>query len=185
MNCIAMRQLKYHEEKLLKKTDFLNWKQEKHHRENDVIRRYHLQERDDYVKYNNLVGNITQLANRLKNLPIHDIERQKHASLLVDKLYAMGVIPTKKMSAVERVTVSAFCRRRLPVVLVKLRMASTLKEAVSYVEQGHIRVGPNVMTDPAFLISRTLEDFVTWTDTSKLKRKVMDYNDTLDDFDLL
>ncbi len=42
-----------------------------------------------------------------------------------------------------------------------------------------------VVTDPAFLVTRMMEDFVTWVDTSKLKRKVMKYNDKLDDFDLL
>ena len=51
--------------------------------------------------------------------------------------------------------------------------------------QGHIRVGPDTVTDPAFLVTRTFEDFVTWVDTSKIKRKVMKYNDKLDDFDLL
>lgn len=30
-----------------------------------------------------------------------------------------------------------------------------------------------------------MEDFVTWVDTSKIKRKVLKYNDKLDDYDLL
>jgi U3 small nucleolar ribonucleoprotein protein IMP3 len=30
-----------------------------------------------------------------------------------------------------------------------------------------------------------MEDFVTWVDTSKIKRKVLQYNDRLDDYDLL
>ena len=30
-----------------------------------------------------------------------------------------------------------------------------------------------------------MEDFVTWVDTSKIKRKVLRYNDKLDDYDLL
>ena len=51
--------------------------------------------------------------------------------------------------------------------------------------QGHVRVGPNVVTDPAFLVTRSLEDFLTWVDGSKIKRAVMKYNDKLDDFDLL
>ena len=29
-----------------------------------------------------------------------------------------------------------------------------------------------------------MEDFVTWVDTSKLKRTVASYNDELDDYDL-
>ena len=41
------------------------------------------------------------------------------------------------------------------------------------------------VTDPAHLVSRSMEDFVTWVDTSKIKRKVLRYNDKLDDYDLL
>ena len=58
-------------------------------------------------------------------------------------------------------------------------------QAVSIVEQGHIRCGPEVVTDPTFLVSRQMEDYVTWVDTSRIKRTVMKYNDKLDDFDLL
>ena len=51
--------------------------------------------------------------------------------------------------------------------------------------QGHIRIGPEIVTDPAFLVTRTMEDFVTWVDTSKIKRKVLKYSDKLDDYLLL
>ena len=98
----------------------------------------------------------------------------------------MGVLPVKKsLAQVERLSTSSFCRRRLAVVMVRVHMAETLREAVTFVEQGHVRVGPQTVTDPAFLVTRDMEDFVTWVDTSKIKRKVMQYNDKLDDFDLL
>jgi len=32
---------------------------------------------------------------------------------------------------------------------------------------------------------RTLEDFVTWVDSSKIKKTIAKYNDKLDDFTLL
>lgn len=51
--------------------------------------------------------------------------------------------------------------------------------------QGHVRVGPETITDPAYHVTRSMEDFVTWVDTSKIRRKVLKYNDKLDDFDLL
>lgn len=105
---------------------------------------------------------------------------------LLDKLYNMGLIPTKKSLALcDKLNTSAFCRRRLAVVLVRLKMAETMKEAVTFVEQGHLRVGPETITEPAFLVTRNMEDFVTWVDTSKIKRKVLKYNDKLDDYDLL
>uniref|UniRef100_A0ACD5UUR2 Uncharacterized protein n=1 Tax=Avena sativa TaxID=4498 RepID=A0ACD5UUR2_AVESA len=98
----------------------------------------------------------------------------------------MGVIPTKKsLVKCEELSVSAFCRRRLATVLVKLKVAEHLKEAVTYIEQGHVRVGPETVTDPAFLVTRNMEDFITWVDTSKIKKKVMEYNGALDDYDAM
>ncbi len=48
-----------------------------------------------------------------------------------------------------------------------------------------MRVGPEVVTDPAFIVTRSMADFVTWVDSSKIKRTIAAYNDTLDDFDML
>lgn len=70
-------------------------------------------------------------------------------------------------------------------VLTYNKFAENLKEAVTYIEQGHIRVGPDTVTDPAYLVTRNMEDFITWVDSSKIKRKVMEYNDALDDYDAL
>ena len=32
---------------------------------------------------------------------------------------------------------------------------------------------------------RNIEDFVTWVDSSKIKKNIMKYRDAMDDFDLL
>lgn len=50
-----MRKLKFHEKKLLKKVNFLEWKREGGHREAHVMHRYHVTGRDDYKKYNLLI----------------------------------------------------------------------------------------------------------------------------------
>lgn len=55
-------------------------------------------------------------------------------------------------------------------------MSEYVKNATDLIEQGHVRVGTEVVKDPAFLVSRTLEDFVTWVDSSKIRRHVMEYN---------
>ncbi|KAJ6733369.1 30S 40S RIBOSOMAL PROTEIN [Salix koriyanagi] len=98
----------------------------------------------------------------------------------------MGVIPSRKSLALcDRLSVSSFCRRRLSTVLMRLKFAEHLKEAVTNIEQGHLRVGPEIVTDPSFLVTRNMEDFVTWVDTSKIKRKVLEYNEKLDDYDAM
>ena len=44
---------------------------------------------------------------------------------------------------------------------------------------------PETVTDPAFMVTRVLEDFVTWTDSSKIRRKIQSYHNMVDDYDLL
>ena len=67
-----MRELKFHEKKLLKKVDFLSWKKDAGLREIAVLRRYHVQNRDDYTKYNKIVGQITKIVAKLKTLKSSD-----------------------------------------------------------------------------------------------------------------
>jgi len=50
-------------------------------------------------------------------------------------------------------------------------------QAVRTIEQGHIRVGPTPITDPAMMITRNMEDFITWVDGSSRKRTIAKYND--------
>jgi len=181
-----MRLLKHHEKKLLKKVDFFSWKSDNNIREGQILRKYYVQNREDYIKYNKIVGKITKMVAKLQNLPNDDILRLNLSTQLLKKLYDMGIINnTTSLTAIEKLTVSSFCRRRLPVVMVRCKMSETLKEATTFIEQGHVRVGPNVVTDPSFLVTRTFEDYVTWVDSSKIKRTIMKYNDKLDDFDLL
>mmetsp|Transcript_13731 Transcript_13731/g.37074 ORF Transcript_13731/g.37074 Transcript_13731/m.37074 type:complete len:183 (+) Transcript_13731:62-610(+) len=181
-----MRQLKFHEKKLLKKVDFLKWKSEDNIRELQVMRRYHIQDRDDYKKYNKIVGMVTKLTNVLKQLDPKDATRIELTDQLLEKLTTMGVLPAKKsLVQCEQLATSAFCRRRLSVVMVRNKMAETVREACTFIEQGHVRVGPETVTDPAFHVTKNMEDFVTWVDTSKIKRKVAQYNDRLDDYDLM
>jgi U3 small nucleolar ribonucleoprotein protein IMP3 len=182
----TMRELKHHEKKLLKKVDFFSWKDDQTIREAQIVRKYLLQEREDYMKYSKIVGSITKLVAKLRTMPQEDPVRHQLSVQILDKLYNMGIVnKTNSLSSIEKLAVSAFCRRRLPVVMVRLKMSENLKEATTFIEQGHVRVGPNVITDPAFLVTRTFEDYVTWVDSSKIKRTIMRYNDKLDDFDLL
>ncbi|KAI8872898.1 30S ribosomal protein S4 [Ramicandelaber brevisporus] len=181
-----VRQLKHHEQKLLRKVDLLQYKNENNLREIEVVRRYNLRNREEYHKYNRLAGEIKRLAHRISLLDPRDPFRTEQEDALLGKLYNMGLITARKtFSQCASITVSTFCRRRLPIVMCRLKMAESVTEAVRFVEQGHVRVGTDIVNDPAFLVTRNMEDYVTWSDTSKIKRKIMKYNDKLDDFDLI
>lgn len=137
-------------------------------------------------RYNKLSRAIRDLARKIKELDPKDPFRAKATTDLLNKLHSLGVISIKEnLEICDRVTASSFCRRRLPVIMVRNQMAQRVKMATQFVEQGHVRIGPDVVTDPAFLVSRQLEDFVTWTDSSAIKKHVAEYNDMRDDYDLL
>ncbi|OAX78017.1 hypothetical protein ACJ72_07679 [Emergomyces africanus] len=186
-----VRKLKHHEHKLLRKVDLYTYKSDAGHREAAVRQRYHLQHPLDYQKYSSLCGSLRQLAHKLSELDPEDPFRQQTESQILEKLWAMGILKQSReqgagLSRVEKeVTVSAFARRRLGVVMVRMGMVENVPAAIKFIEQGHVRVGTEVVTDPAFLVNRNLEDFVTWVDSSKIKRNILQYREKLDDFDLL
>lgn len=158
-----VRKLKHHEQRLLRKVDFTTYKSDNGHRESAVLRRYMIQKPSDYTKYNRLCGSLRQLAHKLAELEPDDPVRRKQEDVLLEKLFDMGIIGTGgggkgKLSDVEhKVTVSAFARRRLGVVMTRLQMADTVQAAVKFIEQGHVRVGPEVVTDPAYLVTRYVD----------------------------
>lgn len=89
-----VRKLKHHEQKLLRKVDFNTYKSDGDHRDAAIIRRYGLQKRDDYAKYNRLAGSLRQLAHRLAALEPSDAFRMRHEDLLLSKLWDMGILGT-------------------------------------------------------------------------------------------
>ncbi|CAO1410311.1 unnamed protein product [Diamesa serratosioi] len=181
-----VRKLKYHEEKLLKKTDFLTWKLDNNLHEVKVMRKYNIHKREDYTTYNKMSREIRTLAEKISAIDPKHPFRTETSGLLLEKLYVLGLIPTKwDLELASKVSASAFCRRRIPVVMVRNKMSENIKNASSLVEQGHCRVGAQVVKDPAFIINRTMEDFVTWTDSSKIRQHVLEYNNERDDFELM
>ncbi|KAL5108822.1 U3 small nucleolar ribonucleoprotein IMP3 [Taenia crassiceps] len=179
-----VRKLRHHEKKLLKKFDFINWSADNNLHELRMVKRFHIQRREDYTLYNKLSRHIRGIADKLKDIDGKDPWREEMTNMLLNKLHNLGLIPTKSsLMLASKVNASSFCRRRLPVVMVRAHMAETLKAAVTFVEQGHVRVGPDTIRDPAFLVTRPMEDYVTWAPGSKIKKKVQEYNGMLDDFD--
>uniref|UniRef100_A0A3Q4GEQ9 IMP U3 small nucleolar ribonucleoprotein 3 n=1 Tax=Neolamprologus brichardi TaxID=32507 RepID=A0A3Q4GEQ9_NEOBR len=159
-----VRKLKYHEQKLLKKVDFINWEVDNNLHEVKVLRKYHIEKREDYTKYNKLSRNVRDLARKIRDLDEKDGFRAQNTHRLLEKLYSIGLIPTRQnLSLTEKVTASSFCRRRLPSIMLNLRMAQNLKTAITFIEQGHVRVGPDIVTDPAFLVTRLVSGYLVFS----------------------
>lgn len=181
-----MRELKYHEKKLIKNADFLDWKNEDNLREVKIMRRYYVQNREDLKAYNRIAGIIKKIVHKLKSLKKNDEYRIKKTQEILEKTYELGLIKNKgSLLDLDQIGISKFCRRRLAVIMFRNKYCESIKEAITFIEQGQVRVGLDVITNPAYLVTRTLEDHITWTHTSKIKKKITEYNDKVDDYDML
>ncbi|GAW82473.1 U3 small nucleolar ribonucleoprotein protein IMP3 [Plasmodium gonderi] len=181
-----MRKLKYHEQKLLKKVNLYDWKRTRNVREVKVLRKYVVQNREDYIKYNKICGYITKLVSKLRLLPENDEFRIKMTNELLNKLYEMGIINCKSsLAECEKISVSSFCRRRLAVIMFRLKFVQTIQMAITYIQHGNIRVGNNVIINPAFHINRNLEDYIKWSDGSKIVKHIKKHQNNRDDYELL
>ena len=179
------RKLKYHEQKLLKKTSLLHWKKENNLRVGEVMARFCLRSADEYHRYNRLVGEIQKLTNHLRQMDPDDEIRMDLTRRLVDRVYKLGIIGSPAFSECADVNVSSVCKRRFSAILVQLKFCEKISEADRYIRQGHFRIGPDVVTDPATLVSRANEDFIAHAHGSKIQEHVKRYNDEIDDFDMM
>jgi U3 small nucleolar ribonucleoprotein protein IMP3 len=74
---------------------------------------------------------------------------------MLEKLYSVGLIKAQtSLLDCDKIGISSFCRRRLAYLLFKNKYCETIKAAVTFIEQGQIKIGTEVVTDPAFLVTR-------------------------------
>lgn len=172
-----MRQLKYHEQKLLKKVNLLEWKGTSTQKEHSVISKYVIEERETYVMYNLIVGKIRRLSLALAKLNDNDEVKTQMVKDLTQKLYSLGLISAKTLLDCAKIEVSSFCKRRLASIMAETKMVPDIKTAVTFVKHGHVRVGTKICTDPGLIVSRALQDYVTWRDGSKIKATIDQFNE--------
>jgi U3 small nucleolar ribonucleoprotein protein IMP3 len=177
-----MRKLKYHEQKLLRKVNMDEWEETNSAREHAVTEKYHIAEREEYHRYNLIVGKIRRLALALAKLSDSEELKKSISAKLAGKLYALGIIESKTLLESAKVTVSKVCSRRLSAVMAKAKMCPDIKTASRFVEHGHVILGARPVTTPGILVSRAMEGFVAWRPGSKIGRKVESFNGEEDDY---
>lgn len=81
-----VRKLKFHEEKLLRRVDFINWEVDNNLHEVKILKKFFIQKREDYTKYNKLSRDIREIVEKITDLDQKDPFRIEATSLLLEKL---------------------------------------------------------------------------------------------------
>lgn len=186
-----VRELKHHEQKLLKKVDFLNWKSDGVSPEYKeyilkTIQKYQLKDQKEFFNYQKIATQINNSLQSIKELDdkIYRDFKVDQLVMLGKKLFDMGILDSEaEIESLKKITVGRLCRRRISYLLKVLHFSESVRLANLYIQHGHIRIGPEVVKDEAFLVSRNLEDFITWTNKSTIKSSIRKFNETFDDFE--
>ncbi|KAI3381240.1 hypothetical protein SNEBB_002072 [Seison nebaliae] len=180
-----VRKLKYHEQKLLKKVDLFRQSDEAIN-EKECLSKFRIRKRQDLIAYRQLSRRIRELAHKIRDLDENDPFRTQCTKVLIQKLYDIGLISTKQsLELASKVNALSFCLRRLPTVMKKVNLVDSIQTADNFVRQSHVRVGVDVVTDPAFIVTRSQEDFITWATHSSVRKHIKDYQNERDDYELM
>ena len=90
-----VRKLKFHEQKLLRKVDFYNWEASNNLHEAKIMKKYHIQKREEYTLYNRLSRETRDIVRKIKDLDPKSRHRVEMSAAFLEKLYNLGLIPTK------------------------------------------------------------------------------------------
>ena len=72
---------------------------------------------------------VQKLATKVSELDMRDPFRLKKSEQLLERLYNMGIITsTKNLALCQKISASAFCRRRLPVVMVRFSCSALFEK---------------------------------------------------------
>ncbi|KAL7712253.1 U3 small nucleolar ribonucleoprotein subunit [Entamoeba marina] len=136
-----VRKLKYHESKLLKKVEFIDWKRDGGIRQSKILARFHIHDPKEYQAYNKVTLLTRKLSSMLSKLPKDDAFRMVLTKRICDRLYELGVVnlPEKGLRMLDILNASAFCRRRLAIMVKNNKMANHVEMAETLIQ--HERLG--------------------------------------------
>ena len=88
-----VRKLKYHEQKLLRKVDFINWEVDNNLHEVKVMKKFFIQKREQYTLYNKMSREIRDIVRMIKDLDPKSQHRTDMSAAFLEKMYSIGLIP--------------------------------------------------------------------------------------------
>ena len=88
-----VRKLKHHEQKLLRKVDFINWEVDNNLHEVKVMKKFFIQKRAQYTLYNKMSREIRDIVRLIKDLDPKSQHRTDMSAAFLEKMYSIGLIP--------------------------------------------------------------------------------------------
>jgi small subunit ribosomal protein S4 len=141
------------------------WDKERMDKEDELMKIFGLRRKREIWKAESVLRSFRRRARNLAAK--RDKEEEK---VLLNKLYKMGLLSKNAdLDDVLSLNIEILLERRLQTVIIKKNMANTPKQARQLITHGHIAVEGRRTIFPSFIITRDLEDKISFYKGSSIK----------------
>ena len=143
------------------------WQMKRIKEESQLRRSYGYKNKKEIWKVQSTLRDFRAQARRL--IPLKDMQAELEKKQLISKLVALGII--KEGSHIEDILaldIRDLLERRLQTILLKKKMANSIKQARQFITHGHVKVGENKITSPSYLVKLSEENQISFSENSSL-----------------
>ncbi|MCL4325829.1 MAG: 30S ribosomal protein S4 [Candidatus Thermoplasmatota archaeon] len=148
------------------------WEGERIKRENELLAKYGLKNKKELWKEQSKMRSIRRQARDLNSrLRTKNLQAEKEARWLINKLYVMGVLANKSatMDDVLALSIEDILKRRLQTVVYTAGLANTPRQARQFISHRHVMINGRVVTIPSYRVKRDEESAISFSDKSPIK----------------
>jgi len=143
------------------------WDKERMGKESVLMKTFGLRRKREIWKAESILRSFRRRARDLA--ASRDKEQEK---ILLDKIYKMGLLgKNANLDDILSLTIDNLLERRLQTIVFKKEMANTPKQARQFITHGHIAVESKRIIYPSFIVTRELEDKISYYGNSPIKIK--------------
>ena len=143
------------------------WDKARIEKEKELMKKYGLRRKREIWRAEAILRNFRRRARELAAKKDKETEK-----ILLDKLYRLGLLEKNAtLDDVLSLTVEDILERRLQTMVFKKNLANTPKHARQLIVHGHIAVDGRRTIYPSFLVTRELEDKISFYKDSPLAKK--------------
>lgn len=141
------------------------WDKERMDKEGQLMKTFGLRRKREIWKAESILRSFRRRARDLAAR--RDKEREK---ILLGKLHKMGLLgKNADLDDVLSLSLENLLERRLQTVILKKNMANTTKQARQLITHGHITIEGRRIVYPSFIVTRDLEDQISFYKESPIK----------------
>jgi len=143
------------------------WDKARIEKEKELMKKYGLRRKREIWRAEAILRNFRRRARELAAKKDKEAEK-----ILLDKLYRLGLLgKNATLDDVLSLTIEDILERRLQTMVFKKNLANTPKHARQLIVHGHIAVDGRRTIYPSFLVTRELEDKISFYKDSPLAKK--------------